>query len=272
MPELPEVQTVVDTLRPAAVGRVVAAVRLHRADVLDPAGFDLAAAVAGRTVAAVDRRGKKIVVSLDDGCRFVVHLGMTGRLTAEPAEAATQPHTHLVLYLSDGRTIRFRDPRRFGGVWWLGRDGRDDVNLGPEPLTLSPGELAERLGRTARAIKTALLDQKVVAGLGNIYVDESLHRAGHPPDDAGEGGAGRGRRPAEPGDQTDAADGHPPPRVDAAGLRRRRRQRRRVPVAARRLRPGRRAVPGVRYRDPADRARRPVDAFLSALPADRRRR
>lgn len=181
MPELPEVQTVVDTLRPVAVGRRVTAVRLLRADVLVPFGFDLPAAAAGRVIAAVDRRGKKIVVALDDGCRFVVHLGMTGRLTVEPATADMAKHTHLVLDLCDGRTVRFRDPRRFGGVWWLGRDGPADAGMGPEPLTLGADGLAQQLARTGRAVKVALLDQRVVAGLGNIYVDESLHAAGiHP--------------------------------------------------------------------------------------------
>ncbi len=183
MPELPEVQTIVDTLRPVAVGRIVAAVDVHRADVVDPPSADLSLRLVGRRIAGVVRRAKRVVFTLDDGCRFYVHLGMTGRLTLDPADAPLVRHTHVVWHLAggDGLGIRFRDPRRFGGVWWLGQSAGDEGRLGPEPLTLPPAVLAARLARTARAIKTALLDQRVVAGLGNIYVDESLHRAGiHP--------------------------------------------------------------------------------------------
>jgi formamidopyrimidine-DNA glycosylase len=81
----------------------------------------------------------------------------------------------------DKGEIRFRDPRRFGGIWWLGLDESPNGDMGPEPLTIRPAQLAKRLGRTTRAVKSALLDQTVIAGLGNIYVDESLFRAGiHP--------------------------------------------------------------------------------------------
>ena len=183
MPELPEVQTVVDTLRPTAVGRTFVGVDLRRPDVVEPLGIDLAGSLVGRAVADVARRGKRIVFTLGDGGRFYVHLGMTGRLTVDRPAAPLLPHTHVVLHLAgeDRLQIRFRDPRRFGGVWWQGRHPHDDGKLGPEPLTLSPAALARQLSRTTRAIKTALLDQRVVAGLGNIYVDESLHRAGiHP--------------------------------------------------------------------------------------------
>jgi len=183
MPELPEVQTVVDTLRPTAVGRSVAAVDVWRADVVEPAGVDLVGRLVGRAIADVARRGKRIVFTLDDGGRFYVHLGMTGRLTLDHPAALLLRHTHVVLHLAgtDDLQIRFRDSRRFGGVWWVGTGPAEDGRLGPEPLTLPPATLARQLARTGRAVKTALLDQRVVAGLGNIYVDESLHRAGiHP--------------------------------------------------------------------------------------------
>ena len=181
MPELPEVQTVVDTLRPAVVGRTVMGVDARRPDIVVPAAADLARGIVGRTIVDVTRRAKRIVFRLDDGNRFYVHLGMTGRLTLDPPGAPLLPHTHVVWTLDDGRHVRFRDPRRFGGVWWLGAGDGGEADLGPEPLTLPPAVLARQLGRTGRAIKVALLDQRVVAGLGNIYVDESLHRAGiHP--------------------------------------------------------------------------------------------
>jgi len=183
MPELPEVQTVVDTLRPRLLGRTIQRVRLHRADVLLPAGVDLPAKLNGRLIASIDRRGKRIIFSLDNGCRFYIHLGMTGRLTVMPTDAAPLPplpHTHLEWQIGSD-TVLFRDPRRFGGVWWLGRDTPADAGMGPEPLTQSPRQLARQLSCTTRAIKVALLDQSLVAGLGNIYVDESLFQAGiHP--------------------------------------------------------------------------------------------
>ena len=180
MPELPEVQTVVATLRPRLVGRTVTGVTLNRTDVLCPPDADLPAHLAGRTVASIDRRGKRVVFTLDDGSRFYVHLGMTGQLTVVPADTPAPSHTHLEIHFG-GERLRFRDPRRFGGVWWLGQEACADAGMGPEPLSLRPQQLERRLAGTSRAIKTALLDQAVVAGLGNIYVDEALFLAGiHP--------------------------------------------------------------------------------------------
>jgi formamidopyrimidine-DNA glycosylase len=180
MPELPEVQTVVTTIRPHLIGREILAVDLARADILDPPDVDLRPALLGRTITAVDRRGKKIVFTTDASDRFVIHLGMTGRLTVEFTGAPRRRHTHLVLDFG-GIELRFTDPRRFGGIWWLGRTGDPNARMGPEPLTLRTARLQSQLSRTSRAIKNALLDQSVIAGLGNIYVDESLHRAGiHP--------------------------------------------------------------------------------------------
>ena len=178
MPELPEVQTVVNTLRPAIVGRRVAAVDLRRPDVLLPTGLDLPALLVGKTVAAINRRGKRIVLQLSDGNQFYIHLGMTGRLTMEDIAAPLVPHTHLIVTFAKApkNQLRFRDPRRFGGIWWLGSE-KSDQGMGPEPLTLRSTKLATVLAKTTRAIKNTLLDQKVIAGLGNIYVDESLFHA-----------------------------------------------------------------------------------------------
>jgi formamidopyrimidine-DNA glycosylase len=175
MPELPEVETVVRTLRPRLVGSIIRAVRLERADILDPLGTDLAAHLVGRSVTTVERRGKRIIVALDNAERFYIHLGMTGQLTVVAADEPLRNHTHLVLELAGEAKmeLRFRDPRRFGGIWWLGQAGSDE-GMGPEPLTIRPAQLAERLKKTRRAIKVALLDQSIIAGLGNIYVDESL--------------------------------------------------------------------------------------------------
>lgn len=186
VPELPEVQTVVTTLRPRLTGARVVAVHLARADILSPAGTDLPPLLTGRTVASVDRRAKRIVFTLDDGNRFYIHLGMTGQLTVESPEAPPKNHTHLTIEFAEAARrmtgparpfhLRFRDPRRFGGVTWLGADAADQ-NLGPEPLTLRPARLAKLLGQTRRPIKSALLDQTMLAGLGNIYADECLFLA-----------------------------------------------------------------------------------------------
>lgn len=175
MPELPEVQTIINTLRPRIIGREIRFVDLRRADILQPAGFDLAKALRGKRVADITRRGKRLVFSLSDANRFYVHLGMSGRLTIDSPDQPLASHTHLLIKFT-GFELRFRDPRRFGGVWWLGTNSSDD-RMGPEPLTLGPKQLLGRLHRTRRAIKNALLDQHVVAGLGNIYVDESLFQA-----------------------------------------------------------------------------------------------
>ena len=180
MPELPEVQTVVLTLQPKVIGQTIRRVILRRDDIITPAGTDLVRLLRGRRVTDITRRGKRIVFLLDDGNRFYIHLGMSGRLTIELPGTEVLPHTHLEFQL-EKYNVRFRDPRRFGGVWWLGRDELHDVGMGPEPLVLRSTVLFRNLHRTTRAVKSALLDQTVVAGLGNIYVDEALFGAGiHP--------------------------------------------------------------------------------------------
>ncbi len=155
MPELPEVQTVVNSLAPALVGRIISRVNLRRADVLSPTGFDFASASVGRVVTGITRRGKRIVFELSDQNRFFIHLGMTGRLVMEPADAPLLPHTHLLIDF-DQTQLRFCDPRRFGGIWWLGSSDTSEQNMGPEPLTLRVHQLARQLGRTTRAIKSRL--------------------------------------------------------------------------------------------------------------------
>ncbi|CAN5424608.1 DNA-formamidopyrimidine glycosylase [soil metagenome] len=183
MPELPEVQTVVDTLAPRVVGKKIYGVIHARTDMIRPAGFDLCKAIRRHVVKSITRRAKRIVFELDDSNRFYIHLGMSGRMSVESPAAPIEKHTHLIIRLTQtGEQIRFRDPRRFGGIFWLG-NSRDETgtaqsdNLGPEPLVVRPRVLHARLQRTRRAIKNALLDQNLIAGLGNIYVDESLFEA-----------------------------------------------------------------------------------------------
>ncbi|HSI35090.1 MAG: bifunctional DNA-formamidopyrimidine glycosylase/DNA-(apurinic or apyrimidinic site) lyase [Phycisphaerae bacterium] len=183
MPELPEVETVVRGLKPKVTGRTIGRVDLRRADIVSPPGIDLAPLLVGRKIAGIERRAKRIVFTLSDGARFYIHLGMTGQLTVDSPSAPEKPHTHVVIDLT-GRPaaqIRFRDPRRFGGIFWLGANDGGETGLGPEPLTLSQGRFVIRVLNTKRAVKVALLDQRLIAGIGNIYADEALFDAGiHP--------------------------------------------------------------------------------------------
>ncbi|MFN2451060.1 MAG: bifunctional DNA-formamidopyrimidine glycosylase/DNA-(apurinic or apyrimidinic site) lyase [Candidatus Dormibacteria bacterium] len=184
MPELPEVETVVRDLRGALTGRRIETVDTGHAKVFrtqSPEAF--AAGLRGTTVVSVSRRGKYIVVPLDSGDDLVVHLGMTGHLLVCTATAPVARHTHLRCELDDGRELRFDDARRFGRVLLGPPDeliaSGAIARLGVEPLSdeFSAQALDAYLRRTTRQLKAALLDQRGVAGLGNIYVDESCHRA-----------------------------------------------------------------------------------------------
>lgn len=180
MPELPEVQTVVNTISPELTGRRITGVDLRRSDIVDPADIDLASLLNGRKIARIWRRAKRIMFELADGNRFYIHLGMSGQLKLADADKPIIKHTHLILTF-DQQQLRFRDARRFGGIFWLGQNHEDDPKLGPEPLEIRAEMLAHRLGKTRRAIKVALMDQALIAGLGNIYADEALFEAGIDP-------------------------------------------------------------------------------------------
>jgi formamidopyrimidine-DNA glycosylase len=183
VPELPEVETVVRDLRPLLVGRSLGPVRVSRHPLRRPWSKGWARLLAGRRVEGVGRRGKWIVVALDRSLHLVIHLGMTGRLTVAAAAEPVARHTHLRIDLDGGREqLRFRDVRRFGSATlFAGADelGRffEQSGLGPEPFDLDPSRWRDRLRRTERCLKAALLDQRLVAGVGNIYADESLFEA-----------------------------------------------------------------------------------------------
>jgi formamidopyrimidine-DNA glycosylase len=181
MPELPEVETVRRGLAAAVSGRRIAAVDVHDRRLRKPLARDFAARLVGRRIDRVRRRAKYLLLDLDDGATWLVHLGMTGTMAVVPGDEVPRTHTHVVVGLDDGRTIRFHDPRRFG----LMRVGNADrltelAALGPEPL--EPEFSADFLHATARrqrrSVKSLLMDQQVVAGLGNIYVNEILFGAG----------------------------------------------------------------------------------------------
>ncbi|NLE59777.1 MAG: bifunctional DNA-formamidopyrimidine glycosylase/DNA-(apurinic or apyrimidinic site) lyase [Planctomycetes bacterium] len=188
MPELPEVEIVRRGVAKRITGRTIEWIRLNRADVVHGTAIPLCAALHGRRVKRVERVGKQILIEINRRVALMVHLGMTGRLTAVPPEMPIEPHTHVrISFRKCSFELRFSDPRRFGGIWFLdkaagevGWVGRRRPLVGPDALEVSCREFAGRLAHR-RQIKALLLDQRVLGGVGNIYCDESLHRAGiHP--------------------------------------------------------------------------------------------
>jgi formamidopyrimidine-DNA glycosylase len=189
MPELPEVETVVRGLGARMTHQRVARLDLHRGDLRWPIPRGLKRKVEGRRIEAVRRRAKYILIDLDDGGVLLMHLGMSGRLTVINADDKSPPelHDHVVFTLGDGTRIRFNDQRRFGVLDYARREKLERHpllrELGPEPLDPDfTGEvLAASLAGKRTPLKAALLDQQVVAGLGNIYVSEVLYHAGLSP-------------------------------------------------------------------------------------------
>jgi len=205
MPELPEVETVRRGLEPVLVGNAFARVEQRRPDLRFPLPERFAERLTGRAIVGLDRRAKYLLARLDDGQVLIMHLGMTGRFAIEKAGAEISTpgdfvhdpspsarfgfpkHEHIVFHLGDGSTVRYSDVRRFG-IMDLAEAGALETHalfrgLGIEPLgaELTPVWLAGRLKGKTTPIKSALLDQRLIAGLGNIYVCEALHRAGLSP-------------------------------------------------------------------------------------------
>src|SRR5262245_35385592 len=191
MPELPEVETVVRDLRPHLVGRTITAVRVGKRPLRRRWSSAWGRLLIGRRINEIRRRGKWICLCLDADDFLIAHLGMTGQLTVVPMREPVQDHTHLIFGLNDGQyQLRFRDVRRFGSVQlFTGSDAVEEFfttgKLGPEPFDLKPDYWRERVSATARCLKAALLDQRLVAGVGNIYADESLYEAKLPPTQLG---------------------------------------------------------------------------------------
>jgi formamidopyrimidine-DNA glycosylase len=179
MPELPEVETTVRGLSRVLKGRRIERVEARRPDLRRALPVDLGQRLIGSRVVGLRRRAKYGLIDTDRGDTLVFHLGMSGRWRVDPTEL--EKHDHLVIETDDSRRVALNDPRRFGSLDLVRTDELAEwppiKALGPEPLDLDPRELKRRLaGRTA-AIKLLLLDQGIVAGLGNIYVCEALHRA-----------------------------------------------------------------------------------------------
>ena len=186
MPELPEVETVVRALRAPLVGRVFADVRNDwPRHIATPAPQELAARLPGREILAISRRGKYLVFTLSQHETLIIHLKMSGHLAVVDSRTPPDKHVHTIFGLvpEPGREtrqeLRFRDPRKFGRVY-LVHDPQDILGkLGPEPLDeqFTVAALRQRLAGRRRVLKPLLLDQSVIAGIGNIYADEALWRA-----------------------------------------------------------------------------------------------
>lgn len=188
MPELPEVETVRRGLIPALEGRRFTAVTVRRSDLRQPLPSDFSERLVGRRVSRIDRRAKYLLVHLDDGQTVIGHLGMSGRMNVAPAEGyAPATHDHLLFETDQAKLIVFNDTRRFGLMDLCETDDLDDHpllrHLGPDPLgnQFNGPSLLAAIEQRRSPIKALLLDQTVVSGLGNIYVCESLFRAGISP-------------------------------------------------------------------------------------------
>ncbi len=192
MPELPEVETVRRGLLPVMEGRLIVQAVVNRPDLRWPLPLGMAGRLMGKRVTALRRRSKYILADLDSGETLIIHLGMSGRMLVSGAplgdfhhdHPTPAKHDHVVLNMEGGARVTFNDARRFGSMDLIATDRAEShpllASLGPEPLgnAFSGHYLAERLKSRNTPIKSALLDQGVVAGLGNIYVCEVLFRAG----------------------------------------------------------------------------------------------
>jgi formamidopyrimidine-DNA glycosylase len=194
MPELPEVETVRRGLEPAMEGKRFVKVDVHRGDLRWPLPKDFAARLQGKTVTGLGRRAKYLLADLSSGDVLVMHLGMSGSFHVFEKQgkdvgryyherAKHVAHDHVVFHMSSGASVTFNDPRRFGSMKLVARDKLETEpllkNLGPEPLgnEFDAAMLARACHGKKTSLKAALLDQRIVAGLGNIYVCEALFRA-----------------------------------------------------------------------------------------------
>ncbi len=191
MPELPEVETVRRGLLPVIEGHTITNADVRRPDLRWPFPDNMANRLAGQKITSLRRRSKYLLVDLASGETLIIHLGMSGRLliSGDPLgnfhheHPAPEKHDHVVFDFDNGARVTFNDPRRFGAMDLGATENLEDHKLirdiGPEPLgnTFNASYLADRLKGRQTPMKTALLDQKIVAGLGNIYVCEALYRA-----------------------------------------------------------------------------------------------
>lgn len=182
MPELPEVETIGRWLRPILTDKtILTATLLWERTLVTPSPATFCRALRARVITAISRRAKYLHLSLGPApaTSLIIHLRMSGDLQIRPARSQAEPHDRLLLQLSDGNALVFHDPRKFGRVWLVSDPETVFGSLGPEPLSddFTPSWLYEALRRRRRQLKPLLLDQTFLAGLGNIYTDEALHRS-----------------------------------------------------------------------------------------------
>jgi len=184
MPELPEVETVRRGLAPHLSGRRFVAAVVREARLRWPVPADLEARIRGRRILDLQRRGKYLLMQLDEGW-LICHLGMSGNLRLMPAGTPLQKHDHIDLLLDDGRVLRYRDPRRFGALLWSSAPASHPliVSLGVEPLSdeFDGAHLHALCQGRASAIKQVIMDAHLLVGVGNIYANEALFHAGIDP-------------------------------------------------------------------------------------------
>ena len=185
MPELPEIETIKSVIEPQIQGLMIDKVSVKRPEVVAyPAADEFCGLLTGQTISHMTRRGKFLVIHLNSDDRIILHLRMTGCLLLTPADYPEEKHTHVIFRLNNGKELRFSDTRRFGRLWLL-KNGEADTysgieKLGTEPLDklLAAEYLKALLGKRKKAVKECLLDQSIIAGIGNIYSDEILFTAG----------------------------------------------------------------------------------------------
>ena len=190
MPELPEVETVRKSLEEKISGLTIIDVDVYLDKIIkEPKSINIfRSEIIGKKIERLDRRGKYLFLHLSDRYVMVIHLRMTGQLLYVAQYEDVTKHTHLIFHINNGYQLRFVDIRQFGTIYLLKEDELETINglatLGPEPLSenFTTAFLSEKLSKKTKKIKQALLDQDVVAGLGNIYVDETLFEAGILPD------------------------------------------------------------------------------------------
>lgn len=184
MPELPEIETIKRILKPQLLGRTIVNLTMNRLDIIaHPLPEKFKSDVTGLCIENMGRRGKFLSISFNGGKTLLLHLRMTGQLLVTPKGFPEEKHTHIIFNLDDGNELRFIDTRRFGRIWLL-ENGESDTYSGIQKLGLEPFDtsfdsayLRGKLGKRGKSIKECLLDQSIVAGIGNIYGDEIMFAA-----------------------------------------------------------------------------------------------
>jgi formamidopyrimidine-DNA glycosylase len=189
MPELPEVETTVNELRPQLIGSKIKGVEILKSGtVAEPSEQEFIKGLIGRTISEIKRRGKYLVFRLDNGSFLIAHMRMTGSFIVITSKQPLDKFVRVVFNLNNGKSLHFRDVRRFGRMWLVADEKSVVGNLGVEPLSqdFTPEYLTSALSQRQIAIKSWLLNQSLIAGIGNMYADEALYKARiHPLQPAG---------------------------------------------------------------------------------------